>query len=252
MIGEYLSIGDRLELQKLKTKENEPSGSRTYLSQLLDLSGDDKAKIAMPIEKGRIIPLSIGDKYILCFYTVKGLYQCKAVITERYKIQNIYILEVQFLSELEKFQRRQYYRLECSLDTTYHVITEAETVLENQVKEDSFLNEADRKICQDSLDVYKKVWYEGTITDISGGGARFHSSNPIDVNDAVLMKIYLNDRKSHTLHVKVITSGKMTNRPGFFEHRVQFKDIGREEREAIIRFIFEEDRLKRRREKGLD
>jgi c-di-GMP-binding flagellar brake protein YcgR len=252
MISEYLSVGDKLELQKLKTRDNEPISDRIYLSQLLDFLENDKAKIAMPIDKGRIIPLTIGDKYILCFYTSKGLFQCKAVITDRYKSQNVYIHEIQFLSELEKFQRRQFYRLECNLDITYHIITEAEKLLDSQMKEDSFLNETDKAICRDTLDSYRKTWYKGAVTDISGGGARFNSNMLIDQSDPVLLKLNLDDRKNHIVPVNVISSNKMTNRPDFYEHRVQFNHISIEEREAIIKFIFEQDRRKRRREKGLD
>jgi len=51
---------------------------------------------------------------------------------------------------------------------------------------------------------------------------------------------------------KIIISAKMLNRVGFYEHRVQFTDINREDREAVIKFIFAEERRQRKREKGLD
>lgn len=252
MIKNYLSVGNKLELMKLNTRDDKPLESHTYLSKLLDFIDCDKAKIAMPIEKGRIIPLTVGDKYIICFYSDKGLYQCKALITARYKEKNIYILEIQFLSDLEKYQRRQFYRLECNLYIKYHIITEAEVILSNQLIKNDFLNETDEQICSEALSACQNVWYEGIITDISGGGARFISDTQIDTTNPILLDIKLHDNKSHIIQVKVISSNKMANRPNFFEHRVQFNDIASEEREAIIKFVFEEERRQRKREKGLD
>ncbi len=252
MIKNYLSVGNKLELMKLKMRDDEPIENHRYLSKLLDFIDSDKAKIAMPIERGKIIPLTVGEKYIICFFTDKGLYQCKAVITARYKEQNIYILEVQFLSELEKYQRRQFYRLECNLYIKYHIITEAEIILSNQLTKNDFLNKADEETCYEALIACQKVWNEGIITDISGGGARFISDTQLDIANPILLDIKLYDNKSHIIQVKVISSNKMANRPNFFEHRVQFNDIASEEREAIIKFIFEEERRQRKREKGLD
>lgn len=252
MIKELISVGDKFELVKLNMRENELLNKRKYLSQLLDFIDKDKAKISMPIEKGRIIPLTVGEKYLLCFYAKRGLYQCKAVITARYKEQNIYILEIQFLSELEKHQRRQFYRLECNLYIKYHIITEAETILSNQLMKNDFLTNLDEQICSETLRAYQSVWAEGIITDISGGGARFISDTRIDINNPILLDLRFSDNMSHIIQVKVISSNKMANRLNFFEHRVQFDDIASEEREAIIKFIFEEDRRLRKREKGFD
>ncbi len=255
MVRGTISVGDRLELQKLKNREDELNDSKVYLSQLIDFVDNDKANIAMPIVKGRIIPLDIGDRYIICFYTVKGLFQCKAIITARFKHNNIYALEVQFLSELEKYQRRQYYRLECHIDINYHAITEAEILLDKQIKRDMFESEKMKNECVDLLESYRTDWKKGTITDISGGGLRFISKEMYEVGNDILLNLELRTKegnKSLSLQVNVISSIKMINHHGYYENRAQFLDIQKEERETIIKFIFEEDRRLRKKEKGLD
>jgi c-di-GMP-binding flagellar brake protein YcgR len=253
MLQDYISLGDKLELKKLQTKADEEN--KTYISQLLDFVDHDKAFIAMPIVKGRVIPLTVGDRYDLYFYTSKGLYQCKAVITSRFKKLNVYYLEVQFLSELEKHQRRQYYRLECNIDMKYHIVTDAERILSNKVLLDKFESETDKQQCVNDLNELRDVWYNGTITDISGGGARFKSNNILEPGCRVRIELVLQTNeglKKFVIPVKVISSNEILNHVGFYEHRVQYKDISKEEREAIIKYIFEEDRRLRRKEKGLD
>ena len=49
---------------------------------------------------------------------------------------------------------------------------------------------------------------------------------------------------------RVLYSEELASRPGSYEHRIQFVNIMNDERESIIKFIFEEERKIRRREKG--
>ena len=123
MVRDIAAIGDKLELRRLNLDNTTSGRSKVYVSQLLDHIDNDKAIIAMPIEKGHIIPLSVGEKYTVSFFTSKGLYQCNAIIINRYKNKKIYILEVQFISDIVKNQRRQFFRLNCLVDILYHVIT---------------------------------------------------------------------------------------------------------------------------------
>lgn len=50
---------------------------------------------------------------------------------------------------------------------------------------------------------------------------------------------------------KILVSIEVENKPGSYEHRAQYINIDTSEREEIIRFIFEEERKRRKREKGL-
>ena len=42
---------------------------------------------------------------------------------------------------------------------------------------------------------------------------------------------------------------ELENRPGTWEHRVQYYDMDRDTREEIIKYIFEEERKSRRKER---
>ncbi|GAA4654693.1 hypothetical protein GCM10023142_18310 [Anaerocolumna aminovalerica] len=252
MIRDIVAIGDKLELRRLNSEDKTSGRGKVYVSQLLDLVDNDKAIIAMPIEKSHIVPLSVGEKYTISFYTGKGLYQCNGIILNRYKIKQIYVLEIQFISEVEKNQRRQYFRLSCIVAILYHVITEEEIILEKKmISSTGFEVEKDKDY--ENLEALKKIWYEGTITDLSGGGAKFVSNREHEPGEDIVLSITLNiNGETKKIPSKIIASAKMLNRVGFYEHRVQFTNINREDREAVIKFIFAEERRQRKREKGLD
>ncbi len=253
MVSDVVSIGDKLELKALSFSEKKIENGKIYKSQVLDFFSEDTASILMPIEGARVIPLTVGDKYNLCFYTKRGLYQCKAVITERGRINNVYVLTVQFISDLDKFQRRQYYRLEYLLEFKYCIISDMEISIMTRLKNNNFKDEAEKQNYINSLEGMKREWFHGTILDISGGGARFVSEQKHEPDNMLQMLLEFNNRlgaKEFTIQAMIISSAKMINRLGFYEHRVQFIDIFKEEREAIIKFIFEEERRKRKKEKG--
>lgn len=58
-------------------------------------------------------------------------------------------------------------------------------------------------------------------------------------------------KKDYSLMAKILVSIEVENKPGSYEHRAQYINIDTSEREEIIRFIFEEERKRRKREKGL-
>lgn len=255
MLKDIISIGDKLELKRIRmtTKEEDLDQlDRIYKSQILDFNGEDTAVISMPIEKGRVIPLFVGDKYSIRFYTKKGLFQCKAIITERSNVNNIYTLTVQFTSEMEKYQRRQFYRLECVLDTNYSILSEPELNILQKLHKGAYKDDKEKLELQNTFDSIEKKWLKGSVVDISGGGARFISEYCHEHGNMIQMKIDFNSYGLRNTLIKamIITSENLVNRLGFYEHRIQFRDIQKDEREAIIKFIFEEERRRRKKEKG--
>lgn len=254
MVSKIVSIGDKIDLTKLKRGFEDSAQERQYVSQLLDYLDEDNLKIAMPIEYSRVIPLDLGDKYKLCFYTERGLYQCNCEIVDRYKEENIYILIVKLTSLLEKYQRRQYYRLECILDMEYRIFHQEELNFINQLQQDDFISPDDKDRCINALNQLQTEWFPATITDISGGGARFNSTNFHDKGTKLRINIAFqinNGTKNCVLKATIISSIQLPNKYGYYENRVEFSEIELEERETIIKYVFEEERKIRKREKGL-
>ncbi len=254
MISEVVTPGDRMELIRLTNSFGEDVEIKQFNSKVLDLLDEETAKISMPMENTRIIPLEIGEKYRFCFYTGRGLYHCKGEVIERYREELVPVLIVRFDSELEKFQRRQYYRLEYIMDIQYHVISREEDIYEKRLIENQFNSLEEQELCQKAYDLARNKWNLATIVDISGGGCKFNSNFKHEKGQKITLQIQysLQEKRVKCKYLaRVIFSEEIERKKGWFEHRVEFIDINIDERETLIKFIFEEERKIRRKERGL-
>ena len=242
MIKKIISEGNKVELKRLASisqlnRENGTGEVKTYYSLVSEIIDEDRLKITMPLEGGRVVPLPVNGRYSASFYTENGLYQARLIIVDRYKEDNIYMLVVELTSDLVKFQRRQYYRLGCTLDIKYKKIEDEEQEFYEDQTSEEYENLED---CM-----------EGTAVDISGGGMRFVSNELLesDSNIYVVVDIqYDNVCKRYGLNAKVIKSTPLERRSDKFEHRVEYCNIDGKVRESLIRYIFDEERRQRKKE----
>ena len=241
MLSKYVKLGDKLELETIDNSKgkNELSEKKNYRSQVYDIVSEDQIKIAMPMEQGKIILLPVDGEYNICFYTQTGLYQCLARVIDRYKSDNIFVLVMELTTDIRKYQRREYYRLNCVLDMKASNVS-AGGSQPSGLEQVHFLD----------TDI---TFSNGTMVDISGGGARFISKvqYPKGSNIQFSFSLFVNGKLTeYKLLGRVLYSEELASRAGSFEHRIQFINIMNDERESIIKFIFEEERKIRRREKG--
>ncbi|MCQ2499086.1 MAG: flagellar brake domain-containing protein [Lachnospiraceae bacterium] len=242
MLSDYILPGNKVEIQAVERVKpaNASEGRKTYSSQVRDIMSDDQVEILMPFEKTKIVLLPVDAEFELYFYTQQGLFQCFAKVLDRYKDGNQFVLLMELTSNLRRFQRREYYRLSCALEMNSRLLEKEE--------EDAF-NKNDEVVLVPGLPLKRSV-----VVDISGGGLRFISNYKYEENSHICCKYNLiidGVSKEYTLISKVLMVKELENRPGVFEHRAQYVDIDTYEREEIIRFIFEEERKHRKREKGL-
>lgn len=241
MISKILSPGNKIELTRTAAAENinnANSDNRVFVSQILDIIDDEKMKIGMPIEQGKIIPLPISTRLDACFYTSNGLYQGRVIVTDRYKEGQLFVLVVELLSDLQKYQRRQYFRLGCVIDMKYRKITQAE-VDEYSANSEMIIEEDD--------------FCDGTALDISGGGIRFVSSEHLQKEQEIFMVLgitYADSTKTYGLLGNVVMSYETKNRAGLYEHRIEFINMQGGVRESLIKYIFEEERRQRQIDKA--
>ena len=231
------AIGDRIELMHIKSAIGRKVSDKKYGSQLLDFDGDRTAKIAMPISEGKVIPLEIDDDYNLCFFTNSGLYQCTAQIKKRYTENRMYVMDVIFLTPLKKFQRRKFYRLDCLFPIRYRIVPKEQFEKRNEAEHD---NEKD-----------EILWEEGTISDLSGGGIRFHGNVECKKGDFVEIVLPLSLQSGIiplSLYMKVVSCVHFEGSRVAYETRGEFLNINEKERETVIKYVFEEQRRRMRKE----
>ncbi len=239
MLSDYISPGCRVEL-KATGKIWMDDDSRTkhiHTTSVMDVLSDDRLEVLMPFEKGKIVLLPVDGEYSLCFYTTKGLYQCFSKIVDRYRSDNMYILVLDITSELSKLQRREYYRFSCALELHSRLCT----------KEEQEAFEKNRKyLVYAGPNLQKSV-----VVDISGGGLRFVANFSYEEGSMIYCSYCLPghlSNKEYEMICNVLKVQELENRPGLFEHRIQYTYIDETSREEIIHFIFEEERKIRKKQ----
>lgn len=248
MLSDVLKLGDKIDVIHLDIQGRPVYNARTYVSQLIDLADTDVIHIATPIVSSTPIILNVGENYRLCFYSAKGLFKCDCIILKNQRENNLLIAVVRITTALVKYQRRQYYRLECIHDIEYRIITREEEILETRLKANDYIDEEEVKKSRKRLLILKDIWFPGTIKDISGGGIRFTSAAVHEKSDKLQIKLDLPigaGIKNMLVTAVIITTERVINRVGLYEYRVEFSDISKRDREDLIKYIFEEERKRR-------
>ena len=240
MLSQFVSVGNKIELQPVdRVEENgDGTGKKIYFSKVYDILSEDTMEILMPMEQTKLILLPVDSEYDLIIYQESGLYQCLARVIDRYKSNNVFILVVELVSNLRKYQRREYYRFSCALEMCARNLQEEELeAVENKLP----------YTLTPGLPLKQSI-----IVDISGGGLRFLSSQRYEPESMLYITYNLlkgTEKKGYEIIGKVLSAKELENRKGTYEHRVQYYDMNSKVREEIIKYIFEEERKNRRKER---
>lgn len=239
MLANFVKPGAKVELRPLNRQSggNEAT-QKVYMSQVYDIISEDRMEITMPMEQTKLILLPVDGEYDAVFYG-QPLYQCFLRIIDRYKSNNVYILVVEMTSNLRKFQRREYYRFSCALEMC------ARPLVEEEVKA---VEEKGTYFLTPGLPLKRSV-----IVDISGGGLRFMSEQRYEPESLIYCNYCLlvgGRNREQEIVGKILSVKELENKKGTYEHRVQYINLNVDDREQIIKYIFEEERKNRHRERG--
>lgn len=256
MANEFIQIGCKIEMKAVDRRSvlADSTEQETYVSQLLHWSDTNVAIIAVPTFKGHLVPLRVDDVYELQFVTRNGLYRCRGMILKRTKtIGTIATAEIKLISALEKFQRRQYYRMNCVMSMNFAVLTDVQKELYKEKKRCLSLEQ--KLAIEKKLESQEMEFQKAVVLDLSGGGMRFNSSEQQQRGAICLLQPSLPEavrKKIPFLFGRIISSQRIPNRdPVAFDNRVEFVEITSSEQEQLITYIFKEERDKRKRESEL-
>ena len=227
--------GDKIDIQLVQQVENSDKAGTTvdtYKSQVLDVLDNGNLEISMPTESGKLILLPLGVRYEFAFYSGGGIYKSIGRVAERYKRDNLYMLVVELKTPLERFQRREFYRYNCTMNFGYFIL------------EEEHLNmESTDEILSDLMDVdFKDKRHSGVVVDISGGGMKFRGQDELKADDQILAMLRLTSTKmdrqfqvrGHIIDCHRVDKSKDL----LYESRVKFMIDDKKIQEEIIRFIF--------------
>lgn len=219
MLLKAVELGDKIELNRLATENGEVE---SYSSKVQELT-DTTITILAPMDNGRIIPLELNSRFMVAIYNSKGLYKSEVVVSSRRKEEKLYLIVLTIVSRLQKYQRRQYYRMDCLMTFQY--------------KDDT-----------------SNQWNEGLVLDISGGGLRFTSNEKLIQDKGVICHMnFESNPDTQDLYItgQVVASDAIELDSRTYETRLQFDIISDEDREKVIKYIFDEERRRRKKEKGM-
>ena len=243
-----IEVGNKIDIRIVNQIENAKTTGEPphiYKSQLLDFFENGDIEISMPSENGQIRLLPLGLRYELVFYTKSGLYRGYGEVKERYKTDNRFMLRVALHTPLNKYQRREYYRLNCAMEAAFYIINKEIAMLEHTDEIETALRE-NEEAAGEKMSAY--------VRDISGGGMRFVTDVELPEDSYILVYIRLGEKAQGAVYPivgRVISSGKVEDvTPAKYEQRVEFILKDSRVREDIIRFIFKEERKARRNRKG--
>lgn len=243
-----IEVGNKIDIRIVNQIENAKTTGEPphiYKSQLLDSFENGDIEISMPSENGQIRLLPLGLRYELVFYTKSGLYRGYGEVKERYKTDNRFMLRVAFHTPLNKYQRREYYRLNCAMEAAFYIINKEMAMLEHTDEIETALRE-NEEAAGEKMSAY--------VRDISGGGMRFVTDVELPEDSYILVYIRLGEKAQDAVYPivgRVISSEKVEDvTPAKYEQRVEFILKDSRVREDIIRFIFKEERKARRNRKG--
>ena len=249
MLERLLTAGDKVEVMRTSGLASAQSDKKVYYSLLVDIDQDDRLTVTMPIEAGKLIPLSVGDRYWLVFYTHSGIYQAKASIVAREKQGNIHVMILRTLTELERIQRRQFYRIECVMDVEYRIMDDAEAAGYEILRTKSYKTIEDRLKVKKMLVPSGNEWHKGIAIDISGGGMRFNTKVNHENPEYLELRFLLisgNVTKNIVTPARVIRYAPVPKLQDTNEFRVEYVEIPTKQREDIVQYVFNEDRNRRK------
>lgn len=216
---------------------------RHYASSIHHVAYDGTIELSMPMRQGKVVLLPMGLQYELIFVLEDNrMVKATAEITSRYRKGKTTVLRAVLTSKIEKCQRREYYRLNCNIPLSFILMDSKESQLDS-------MEEIVKAIGNRS-----KVIGEGTITNISGGGIRFITEEPLAGENEYLFIRFSLDNIYNQREVAIV--GRVIGRDKVLDGRhyayrteILFKDSHCQEK--IIRFIFEQERLSRKRGFGV-
>lgn len=229
--------GTKISLQSVIPAKEEGAENiiKTYQTRVCDVKENGQLEVYMPMDQTKLVLLQVGSTYDLFSFITGGIYECRVRVADRYKVDNVYTLLLDIITPVEKKQRREYYRFACAIPMLDRLLSAAE---ERQLIEGDplFSEETDELTEQRSI-----------IIDISGGGLRFVSEGKYESGDMIRIRVHLH--ADMTLIARVISSIPRENTTDRFEQRAKFVNITRLERDEIVRYIFEQERIARKNTK---
>lgn len=237
-----IPVGTTVDIRYQQAAAREDASGQegdTYRSDVFDVVSDTEFEMQVPIMQGKVVMLPENIRYEVIFYTKGGLFRGIGRVTARYKKDKFPLYKIEILKDLEKFQRREFFRFACSIPVSFSVLEE----------EDAELDTMEEILSQKEDKAVQNVRGLGTILDISGGGIRFSSTMDLSDYHFLLLRFSLESESSvdNFELIAMVVGTEYSEDADKYINRVRILFKNSDYQEKIVRYIFEEERRIRRK-----
>ena len=210
-----IKMGDKVEII--------PSGiitGKTYTSKVEQLIDDNIAELHVPISYGSLVKLPLNTPHAFTFYTDNGMMRTEAVIEDYFILDGFKMMRIKMLNEAQKYQRREFFRFECSIHFNFGVLADAYDI---------------------ALDKPTPEMHPALTRDISAGGMCFMSNLDAEIKSRCKCQIPLGGDDFTTFGI-IMHRQQLRDMHYKFQYRVMFMDLTAMEKDRIVKYIFTEQR----------
>ncbi len=216
-INNLPNIGDKIYIV-IKLKENK---KKYYSSQILDIIDKNTFIISGPMYQKSLIFLHLKENIdIIYIKKGRGRYKFSAKVQER-KMKNIYNIEIVKVGDIGKVQQREYYR--------FNIGISVEKIYKTKIGHEE-----------------KNIKENCTTKNISGNGMKLMCNFKHNIGDKIICNFHIMD-VFLSIKSKVIRIAKIDAFDFKYAIGVKFLDIEDKERDIIVKYIFKQERILRRK-----
>ena len=244
-----LEVGNKITLRLIKRGNvfsTKPVDGTSYNSSLLHINSENELLISVPLVGGSLLSMGQNDIYFIRFFTRNGLYQSKCYVSGKGLEGHIAYVKVKLIANLERHQRREYYRLECRINLTWAKLNEVQAKLYEDLK--NAVTDARKRLIKEQIKMEDIAFSKALMMDISGGGMKFYATEALEKDDVLVLQPDIPELSNAIPYLmgKVVLSRPLENKFSSYENKIKFINISNEEREKIITYIFAVEREKMR------
>lgn len=207
----------------------------TFASELEWTENDESLYIAAPIHEGVLYPVHVGAVMDVLFviraddFIKIDMFSFKAKVIERNNDGNVAMLKIKPVTELERIQRRKFFRMKATLDIKYR-----------------------EPVNKDADPSMQHAYKKAVTRDLSGGGLCIATMEKLENGKIFEFVLDLAGRGEIEFIGRVVRVIKTYDGDEFkykYQIGISFEKIEEKDREEIIRYIFFAQR--KLRKKGL-
>lgn len=239
-----IAIGNKIDMIKIESRLSADPNRKppVYNSQVVDETQDGGCLVSMPTREGKVMPMAVGTVFDATFYTKQGLMRCRVEVVNRYRSGSLLLMEIVQQTELEKVQRREFFRFECHTPMEYRLVDEEEVKL---LESGEFYDDS----------IYQVEWKKAIMLDISGGGVRFACSFNEKPESMIQMRFNITIGEAEEevcVYATLLRRERSPYNATIYNNHSMFWDMDSAVQERIVRFIFEAQRKQRLHDLGME